>query len=66
MFNSENTICACLESIVKIDYRPLEVIVVNDGSIDKSVKVTQDFIEKNEREGIDFTCLLYTSPSPRD
>lgn len=57
MFNSENTICACLESIVKIDYRPLEVIVVNDGSIDKSVEVTQEFIEKNEGEGIDFTVL---------
>gem|GEM_PF-2959935 len=57
MFNSENTICACLESIVKIDYRPLEVIVVNDGSIDKSVEVTQEFIEKNEGKGIDFTVL---------
>jgi glycosyltransferase involved in cell wall biosynthesis len=57
MFNSEDTISDCLESIVKIDYRPLEVIVVNDGSIDKSVEVTQEFIEKNEREGIDFTVL---------
>lgn len=57
MFNSEDTISACLESIVKIDYRPLEVIVVNDGSIDKSVEETQEFIEKNEGEGIDFTVL---------
>ena len=57
MFNSEDTISDCLESIVKIDYRPLEVIVVNDGSIDKSVEVTQEFIEKNKGAGIDFTVL---------
>ena len=58
MFNSEDTISACLESIVNIDHQPLEVIVVNDGSIDKSVEVTQDFIEKNEGAGINFTVLV--------
>ncbi len=57
MFNSENTICACLESIVNIDYQPLEVIVVNDGSTDNSVEVTKAFIEKDERKGIDFILL---------
>lgn len=57
MFNSQNTITACLESIANIDYKPLEVIVVNDGSTDKSVEVTQRFIEKSEDTGIDFTIL---------
>jgi len=57
MFNSENTISDCLESIVNIEYRPLEVIVVNDGSIDNSVEVTRKFIEKHEGADIDFTVL---------
>lgn len=57
MFNSEKTISDCLESILNIEYRPLEVIVVNDGSTDNSVGVTKKFIEKNEKTGIDFTVL---------
>ena len=57
MYDSENTISDCLKSIINIDYSPLEVIVVNDGSTDNSVEVTKSFMEKNERPGIDFTLL---------
>lgn len=57
MYDSENTISDCLKSIINIDYSPLEVIVVNDGSTDNSVEVIQSFMEKNERPGIDFTLL---------
>lgn len=57
MYDSENTISDCLKSIINIDYSPLEVIVVNDGSTDNSVGVTKSFMEKNERPGIDFTLL---------
>ena len=57
MYNSEKTISDCLESISNIDYSPLEVIIVNDGSTDNSVEVTKTFIEKHEGTGIDFTII---------
>ena len=52
MYDSENTISECLKSIINIDYSPLEVIVVNDGSTDNSVEVTKSFMEKNERPAL--------------
>ena len=30
MYNSQRTICECLQSIVKIDHSPLEVLIVDD------------------------------------
>ena len=57
MYNSENTISDCLESIIEIDYRPIEILVVNDGSKDNSVKVSKIFIEKNKSMGIDFSLI---------
>ena len=39
-FNSENFICQCIESVLDQDYAPVEIIVVDDGSTDKtSVKL---------------------------
>jgi glycosyltransferase involved in cell wall biosynthesis len=41
-YNSEATIDKCLESLQKLDYPNYEVIVVNDGSTDK----TEDIVKK--------------------
>ncbi|HEK22298.1 glycosyltransferase family 2 protein [Mucilaginibacter sp.] len=46
-YNSEKTIIPCLESGCGQDYVPIEIIVVNDGSKDKSAEVIADFINKN-------------------
>ena len=37
MYNAENTILECLQSLVAVDYRSLEVILVDDGSTDQSL-----------------------------
>ncbi|MEI2396970.1 glycosyltransferase family 2 protein [Paenibacillus phytohabitans] len=49
MYNSEKTICSTLNSIKNQTWFNiiLEVIVVNDGSKDNSLKVVQDFIVSN-------------------
>lgn len=36
VLNRENTIGMCIESLLKLDYRSYEVIVVERGSTDKS------------------------------
>lgn len=48
MYNSENTIIRTLESVLNQSYKgDIEVIIVNDGSTDKSLEVLQNYIDKN-------------------
>ena len=48
VYNIENYIIECLESVLAQTYTDYEVIIVNDGSTDNSVQVISDFIkEKN-------------------
>jgi glycosyltransferase involved in cell wall biosynthesis len=43
MFNGERYIEEALLSILNQDYKPLEIIVVDDGSIDKSAQIVKQF-----------------------
>jgi glycosyltransferase involved in cell wall biosynthesis len=49
LYNSADYIRDTLDSILTQDYRNLEVIVVDDGSTDKSFEVVQDYIQ-NQKE----------------
>ncbi|MGB2690800.1 MAG: glycosyltransferase, partial [Desulfobacterales bacterium] len=42
-FNGSRTIRNCFESLVKLDYPNFEVIVVNDGSTDKTAIITRKY-----------------------
>ena len=44
-YNEENTLSACLASILASDYPDLEVIVINDGSTDRTEQSIHTFIE---------------------
>ncbi len=41
VFNSEGTIDACLESLLNQDFPSYEIIIVNDGSTDKTAQICQ-------------------------
>lgn len=45
-FNEERNIDRCLESIASQTYRNLEIILVDDGSTDKTVKIAQGWQKK--------------------
>ena len=59
MYNSQRTICECLQSIVKIDYSPLEVLIVDDGSTDQSLEFVQEFVSREKHPGLEFSILLH-------
>lgn len=48
-YNSEKTIAKCLRSILNQSYRDLEVIVVDDGSIDSTSDLVRRMADKDSR-----------------
>ena len=46
VYNAEKTISYCLDSILNQTYQDFEIILVNDGSVDKS----QEIIEKYKKK----------------
>lgn len=42
-FNSGQTIAKTIESVLRQDYSPIEIIVINDGSVDDTEKIVKGF-----------------------
>ena len=49
VYNVENYLNKCLDSILKQTYQNLEIIVVNDGSTDNSGTICQEYAQKDDR-----------------
>ena len=49
VFNGEMYLSSCLDSILSQSYNNLEVIVINDGSTDLSLKIAETYSEKDDR-----------------
>ena len=49
VYNAENYLRKCIESIINQTYNELEIILVDDGSTDSSPKICDEFAEKDDR-----------------
>lgn len=49
IYNCEKYLEKCLNSIINQTYKKLEIILINDGSIDDSEKICQQFLSKDGR-----------------
>ena len=49
IYNSENTLKKCLDSITMQSYTNTEIILVNDGSNDQSLKIIKKYEKKDKR-----------------
>lgn len=50
IYNTERYLKRCIKSIIEQSYRNIEVILVNDGSVEKNVEyICQEFIKKDNR-----------------
>lgn len=47
--NAEKTLSRCVESILAQSYKNLEIILVNDGSTDRSLEICQSFVNIDNR-----------------
>lgn len=48
VFNKEKTLKKCINSILNNEFNNYELIIVNDGSIDNSLKIIEDYSNKYE------------------
>lgn len=49
VYNVENYLERCLDSLVNQTYKNLEIILINDGSSDNSLSICQKYAEKDKR-----------------
>ena len=49
VYNAQNSVARCLESICGQTYQELEIIVLNDGSKDDSLAICEQFRAKDPR-----------------
>ena len=49
VYNAENYLPNCLDSLVNQTYENIEIILINDGSTDGSLKICQDFASEDNR-----------------
>jgi len=48
-YNAEKWIERCLESVINQSYQNIEIIVVNDGSLDNTLNILNNYAEKDNR-----------------
>ena len=49
MYNAEKTILNVLDSVQNQTFLPHEIVIVNDGSTDRSLQIVQKYKEENKK-----------------
>lgn len=49
IYNAEDTLCRCVDSLLNQTYHNLEILLVDDGSIDGSGKMCDEYAKKDNR-----------------
>ena len=49
IYNGEKYLNKCLDSVAKQTYTEMEVILINDGSIDSTEKICKEYCKKNNK-----------------
>lgn len=49
IYNSEKYLPLCLDSVINSKYKNLEIILVNDGSTDRSLEICDEYAKKDRR-----------------
>lgn len=49
IYNSEKVLERCIESVIKQEHSNLDIILINDGSTDKSEEICEEYLKKDSR-----------------
>lgn len=62
IYNEEKSILECLQSLKQQAYKPIEIILVDDGSNDKTQKIIRDFKSENAHLGLKVLSQSHKGP----
>ena len=48
IYNAEKTLCKCIDSIINQQYPNIEIILIDDGSSDRSLEICKEYAARNE------------------
>lgn len=57
--NAADTLGRCLDSVARLTYRPLDVVLVDDAGSDNGVAIVQDFIERCADDSLSIRLLRH-------
>ena len=49
IYNTEKYLSKCLDSIINQSYKNIEIILVDDGSLDNSSLICKEYLKKEKR-----------------
>ena len=49
VYNVQDYLTSCIESIIKQDYKDYEAIFINDGSTDDSLEILKQYVKTDKR-----------------
>lgn len=49
IYNVENYLKNCLESVIQQTYKNIEIVLVNDESTDRSIRIAEEYVQKDNR-----------------
>ena len=48
-YNSSETICECIDSIIQQSFCNIEIIIIDDGSTDNTVQILEEYVNQDKR-----------------
>ncbi|WP_264371098.1 glycosyltransferase family 2 protein [Streptococcus suis] len=54
VYNVDKYLSSCIESIINQNYKNIEILLIDDGSVDDSAKICKEYAEKDKRVKIFF------------
>ncbi len=63
VYNGENVLRCCLDSIILQTYKNIEIILVNDASTDKTMEIAKEYIDQLQLEGISYKIMNHENNS---
>lgn len=56
-YNGQKTIKRAIDGVINQTYRPIELIIINDGSTDDSLRIIEETIEKSNDAYLTIACI---------
>ena len=57
VYKTEQYLSACMDSLLKQTYKDIQILLIDDGSPDKSGEICEEYAKKDPRVAVSYTHL---------